>query len=33
MIKNLEAQMHEAAEIQDFEEAAKLRDQIKELSL
>lgn len=33
MIKNLEAQMKQAAEIQDFEEAAKIRDQIKELSI
>lgn len=32
MIKNLEAQMKQAAELLDFEEAAKLRDQIKELS-
>lgn len=31
MIKNLEAQMTQAASILDFEEAAKLRDQIKEL--
>ncbi|MBI3103748.1 excinuclease ABC subunit UvrB [Candidatus Daviesbacteria bacterium] len=33
MVKNLEAQMRQAAEILDFEEAAKLRDQIKELSI
>ncbi len=33
MIKNLEAQMKQAAELWDFEEAAKLRDQIKELSV
>jgi len=33
MIKNLESQMKAAAEIQDFEEAAKLRDQIKELNI
>lgn len=33
MVKNLEAQMKQAAEILDFEEAAKLRDQIKELSI
>ncbi|MDP3973729.1 MAG: excinuclease ABC subunit UvrB [Candidatus Daviesbacteria bacterium] len=32
MIGNLEAQMYQAAEILDFEEAARLRDQIKELS-
>ncbi len=32
MVKNLEAQMKQAAEILDFEEAARLRDQIKELS-
>lgn len=31
MIKNLEAQMKQAAEIWDFEEAARIRDQIKEL--
>ncbi|MBI2330156.1 excinuclease ABC subunit UvrB [Candidatus Daviesbacteria bacterium] len=31
MIKNLEAQMKQAAELLDFEEAAKIRDQIKEL--
>ncbi|MCL4365706.1 excinuclease ABC subunit UvrB [Patescibacteria group bacterium] len=33
MVKNLEAQMKEAAEALDFEEAARLRDQIKELSV
>ncbi|MBI2337740.1 excinuclease ABC subunit UvrB [Candidatus Daviesbacteria bacterium] len=33
MIKNLEAQMKQAAELLDFEEAAKIRDQIKELSI
>ncbi|OGE37871.1 excinuclease ABC subunit B [Candidatus Daviesbacteria bacterium RIFCSPLOWO2_01_FULL_39_12] len=33
MIKNLEAQMKQAAEILDFEEAARIRDQIKELSV
>ncbi|MBI2196612.1 excinuclease ABC subunit UvrB [Candidatus Daviesbacteria bacterium] len=33
MIKNLEAQMKQAAELLDFEEAAKLRDQIKELQV
>ncbi len=33
MIKFLEAQMKQAAEILDFEQAAKLRDQIKELSV
>ncbi len=33
MIRNLEAQMRRAAELLDFEEAAKLRDQIKELSI
>ncbi len=33
MIKNLEQQMKQAAEILDFETAAKLRDQIKELSI
>ncbi|MBI2315432.1 excinuclease ABC subunit UvrB [Candidatus Daviesbacteria bacterium] len=33
MIKNLEAQMQQAAELLDFEEAARIRDQIKELSL
>ncbi|MDD5415875.1 MAG: excinuclease ABC subunit UvrB [Candidatus Daviesbacteria bacterium] len=33
MVRNLEAQMREAAELLDFEEAAKLRDQIKELSM
>ncbi|MDO8638426.1 MAG: excinuclease ABC subunit UvrB, partial [Candidatus Daviesbacteria bacterium] len=32
IIKNLEDQMKEAAEILDFEEATKLRDQIRELS-
>ncbi len=32
MIKNLEAQMKQAAELLDFEEAARIRDQIKELS-
>lgn len=31
MIKNLEAQMRQAAEILDFEDAARIRDQIKEL--
>jgi len=33
MIKNLEAQMKQAAELWDFEEAAKLRDQIRELQV
>ena len=33
MVKNLEAQMREAAELLDFEEAARIRDQIKELSI
>jgi excinuclease ABC subunit B len=33
MIKNLESQMKQAADLWDFEEAAKLRDQIKELSV
>ncbi len=33
MITNLEAQMKQAAELLDFETAAKLRDQIKELSI
>ncbi len=33
MIKILTSQMHEAAEALDFESAAKLRDQIKELSI
>ena len=32
MVKNLEEQMKEAASLLDFEEAARLRDQIKELS-
>lgn len=32
MIKNLKAQMSEAAQILDFETAAKIRDQIKQLS-
>ena len=32
MVKNLQAQMKQAAEILDFEEAARLRDQIRELS-
>ena len=31
MVRNLEAQMKQAAELLDFEEAAKLRDQIREL--
>lgn len=31
MIKNLEAQMKQAVELLDFEQAARLRDQIKEL--
>lgn len=31
MIKNLKSQMDQAAELLDFEEAARLRDQIKEL--
>lgn len=33
MIKNLEAQMKQAADLWDFEEAARIRDQIKELSI
>ncbi len=33
IIKDLESQMKQAAELLDFETAAKLRDQIKELSL
>lgn len=33
IIKELESQMKESAELLDFESAAKLRDQIKELSL
>ncbi len=33
MVKFLEAQMNEAASILDFEEAARLRDQIRELSI
>ncbi len=33
MVNNLEAQMKQAAELLDFETAAKLRDQIKELSI
>ena len=33
MIKNLESQMKQAAELLDFETAARLRDQIKELSI
>ncbi|MDD2823110.1 MAG: excinuclease ABC subunit UvrB [Candidatus Daviesbacteria bacterium] len=33
MAKNLEEQMKQAAEMQDFESAARLRDQIKELSI
>ena len=33
MVKNLQDQMREAAEILDFESAAKIRDQIKELSI
>ncbi len=33
MIGNLQEQMKQAAELLDFEEAAKIRDQIKELSL
>ena len=32
MLKNLEEQMREAAAMLDFETAAKIRDQIKELS-
>ncbi|MBI2019939.1 excinuclease ABC subunit UvrB [Candidatus Daviesbacteria bacterium] len=32
MLRNLETQMKQAAELLDFEEAARLRDQIKELS-
>ncbi|MCL5784252.1 MAG: excinuclease ABC subunit UvrB [Patescibacteria group bacterium] len=33
MLENLEAQMKQAAEILDFEEAARIRDQIKELTI
>lgn len=33
MLKNLQAQMKAAAEILDFEEAAKIRDQIQELKI
>ncbi|HLC87945.1 MAG TPA: excinuclease ABC subunit UvrB [Patescibacteria group bacterium] len=33
MVKLLEAQMQEAASLLDFEQAAKIRDQIKELSI
>jgi len=33
MIRNLEAQMKQAAEMLDFEEAVRIRDQIKELSI
>ncbi|MDD5147203.1 MAG: excinuclease ABC subunit UvrB [Candidatus Daviesbacteria bacterium] len=33
MVRNLEAQMRQAAELLDFEEAARIRDQIKELSM
>ncbi len=33
MVKNLEAQMKQAAELLDFEEAARLRDQINELKI
>ena len=33
IVKNLEAKMKQAADLWDFEEAAKLRDQIKELSV
>ncbi len=33
MVKNLEAQMHQAAELLDFETAARIRDQIKELNI
>lgn len=33
MVKNLEAQMKQAAQVLDFEEAARLRDQIRELSI
>ncbi len=33
MVKNLEAQMKQAAEILDFETAARIRDQIKELNI
>ena len=33
MIGNLEEQMKQAAEILDFEEAARIRDQIKELQV
>ena len=33
MIKSLEKQMKEAAEMLDFELAAKIRDQIKELNI
>jgi len=32
MIKNLQAQMKQAAQLLDFEEAARLRDQIRELA-
>ena len=33
MVKNLEAQMKQAAELLDFETAARIRDQIKELNI
>ena len=33
MVGNLEEQMKQAAEILDFETAARLRDQIKELNV
>ena len=33
MIRNLEAQMRQAAQLLDFEEAARIRDQIKELKV
>ena len=33
MVKNLEEQMKQAAQLLDFEEAARLRDQIKELTI
>ena len=33
MIELLEAQMKEAAELLDFETAAKIRDQIKDLNI
>ncbi len=33
MVKNLEAQMKQAADILDFETAARIRDQIKELTI